>query len=165
MVSLAGKSRRFLVQGIVNSLYQSLQCIEASTAWYLVWYSHVSPLGPFPELYNPGFSAAIALLHNTTRPGNHEKTMKFSSARRARSIRTNIYMASPVNAEALVVRSDKTRQVISSNPTDSEWFTWFVSGCQAGLGEQVKQDLAMPIGVLLKIQDRLEARWCVANRS
>lgn len=52
------------------------------------------PPGPFRADYDCGMRAALGVLMKTQQPGRHEKKMKFSSARKARSIHTNMFKAS-----------------------------------------------------------------------
>lgn len=65
-------------------------------------------------------------------------------------------MASLKGMLAVVMRADKHRQVISGNP---EWFSRFISGCQARVGEHLKQDLAVSVPVMLEIQAQVEGQW------
>lgn len=115
------------------------------------------PLGPFAADYQSGMGAAIGLLRRSQRAGRHEETVKYSSVRKARSVHTNVYQASAKSvAEAMVFRSDKTRMVATSAPTDSAWFVAFMTGYRARVGERRKQDAAISIKVMLKMQEFLE---------
>ena len=51
-------------------------------------------IGPWPAGYDHGHRTAIAVLAKTRRPGRHEKFMKHSSARKARTAATNVWRAS-----------------------------------------------------------------------
>jgi hypothetical protein len=115
------------------------------------------PLGPFAANYQSGIGAAIGLLRKSQRAGRHEDTIKYSSVRKARSVHTNVYQASAVAAaEAIVFRSEKTRMVATSAPTDSAWFMAFMTGYRARVGERRKHDAAISIQVMLKMQEFLE---------
>ena len=52
------------------------------------------PVGPFPRQYDSGIRAAIAVLAKSTRPGRHEKFVKFSTAQKERTVHTNLGMIS-----------------------------------------------------------------------
>jgi hypothetical protein len=66
------------------------------------------PMGPFPPDYDGGVRAAIGVLHRSNIPEKHEEKLKFSSARKARSVHSNMSMASALGgATAQYVRSDK----------------------------------------------------------
>jgi hypothetical protein len=78
------------------------------------------PMGPFPPDYDGGVRAAIGVLHRSNRPEKHEDKLKFSSARNARSVHSNMFMASALGgANAQSVRSDKGHQALTTAPTDT----------------------------------------------
>jgi hypothetical protein len=73
------------------------------------------------------------------RPGRHEDRVKFSAARRARSIHTNVYEASARGHRPMrFVCADTIRSLVSSNPTDSEFYTMFMTGLDSRIGQRVK---------------------------
>jgi hypothetical protein len=89
-------------------------------------------MGPFPTNYDGGVRAAIGITCHTNMPSNHEAKQKYSSARKARSVNTNIYLASGLDGETpQSIRSDKGHQPISNAPTDSEWFNHFMTGLRS----------------------------------
>ena len=121
------------------------------------------PLGPFGIAYESGLRAAIGVLWRSQQPGRHEAKMKFSSARKARALHTDVYNASARGVEgALVWRSDRTRFVATAAPSDSGWFNCFMVGFKARVGERRKQDAAIPIGVMVLKQRLLEDEWSAA---
>jgi hypothetical protein len=63
----------------------------------------------------------------------------------------------------LVMRSDTRRSLLSSNPTDSDWFDCFMKGFEARIGQRTKQDMAISIGVILEMQRANEEQWKVAG--
>jgi hypothetical protein len=67
------------------------------------------PIGPFDRSYDGGMRAAVGVLMKAPQlPGKHEDKVKFSAARRARSIHTNVYNASArSHRQTLFVRADK----------------------------------------------------------
>ena len=118
------------------------------------------PLGPFGPGYESGMRQALGILRRSQRPGRHEPKMKYSSVRKARSLHTDVYNASAQGAEgALVWRSERTRVVATKAPTDTGWFTSFMVGFKARVGERRKQDAAIPIGVMVLKQRLLEDEW------
>ena len=118
------------------------------------------PLGPFGLAYDSGMGAALGILMRSQQPGRHEAKMKFSAARKARSVHTNVYNASAKGVEGtLVWRSEKTHFVATTAPTDTGWFTSFMAGYKARVGERRKQDAALPIGAMVLTQSLLEADW------
>ena len=92
--------------------------------------------GIFPTYYERGLQAALGLLTPSNFPGKHEAKQNNSSARKARSVHANIYMASISGGEtSQVVQSDEGLKVMSSAPTDSKWFTRFMTGLRSRIGE------------------------------
>jgi hypothetical protein len=99
------------------------------------------PRGPFPRSYDGGMRAAIGVLMKARKAGYHEDKIQYSTARRARSIHTNMFKSSALgHTQTLFVRTDKKRSVVSSNPTDSNFFTSFLKGFEARVGQRVKRD-------------------------
>jgi len=118
------------------------------------------PLGPFPLSYDSGLRASIAVLYKSNQPGRHEAKVKFSAARKARGIHTNMFRASAKGyLSTMVLRSDKKRSVLSCNPTDSEFYTAFTKGLEHRIGQRVKRDMAVSIEVMIKFQERAEREW------
>ena len=52
------------------------------------------PIGPFGKAYDSGMRTALGVLFKSQKPGRHEKKRKFSAARKARTIHTNVFKAS-----------------------------------------------------------------------
>ena len=79
------------------------------------------------------------------------------SARKARSVHVNIYMASDYGgASSQVIRIDKGMQVMASSPTESEWFTHFMTDLWSRIGEIRNQDAEISITLMIKMQRLLE---------
>jgi hypothetical protein len=107
--------------------------------------------------------AALGVLWRSQRPGRHEAKMKFSSIRKALALHTDLFGASARGVEgALVWRSERTLFVATESPTDSAWFTRFMAGLKARVGERRKQDAAIPIEVMVAVQQLLEEEWIEA---
>jgi hypothetical protein len=69
-------------------------CKELGIAMY-------GPLGPWPPEFDHGMRTALHILAKSEKTGLHEKVVKFSTARRARSAATNIWGASATAAKEL----------------------------------------------------------------
>ena len=132
------------------------QAIGGQEMGYIVF----EPMGPFGPCYDPGMRAAIGVLMKGQKPGRHEEKIKFSAARRARTVHTNMFKASARGCEcSLYLRTDQKRTVASLNPTDSEFYTLFTKGLQNRVGERVKRDLAVSIEIVIEIQKIAEIEW------
>jgi hypothetical protein len=123
-------------------------------------YLAFEPMGPFARSYDSGMRAAIGVLMKTQRPGRHEEKIKFSAARRARSVHTNMFKASARGCEcSLYLRTDKKRAIASMSPTDSEFYTLFTKGLESRIGQGVKRDMAVSIELMVELQSMAEDDW------
>ena len=121
------------------------------------------PIGPFDGSYDGGLRPALGVLWRSQRPGRHEARMKYSSARRARSVYTNLYRASARGIQGSQVwRSEKHRFVTTDAPSDTEWYDRFATGFRSRVGERRKQDAAISIEIMLEIQRLFENEWQAA---
>ena len=142
------------VHGLVNLFREQVEVGED------FGFNMFHPLGPFNFNYDSGMGAAIGILWRSRKAGLHEPTMKFSSVRKARSLHTDIYNASASHADRVMVwRSERTRFVATTAPTETEWFNRFMTGFKARVGERVKQDAAISIDVMVQLQATLETDW------
>jgi hypothetical protein len=115
------------------------------------------PLGPWPPEFDHGMRTALHILAKSEQTGLHEKVVKFSTARRARSAATNIWGASAIAAkESQTWRIANKRAMSTKGPTDSEWFDRFITGMENRLGNRLRQDLAISIQVMLEMMRRFE---------
>jgi hypothetical protein len=104
--------------------------------------------------------AAIGILYRKNLPGHDEIKQKFSSARKARSVHANMFMASDQGgATSKDIRSDKGQKTLSATQTDTEWFCRFMTGLRSRIGERRRQDAAISIALMVEFQKRLEAKW------
>jgi hypothetical protein len=104
------------------------------------------------------------VLYKSQQPGRHEEKVKFSMARKARSVHLNIYKAPAHGGGShLVMRLDTRRSFLSSNPTDSDWFDCFMKGSEARIGQITKQDMVISIGVMSEMQRVNEEQWKLAG--
>jgi hypothetical protein len=118
------------------------------------------PMGPFMHDYQSGVGPAIGVLARSQQPGRDEEKLKFSSTRKARTVHTNVFAASARGAEgSMTWRSERTRFVATTSPTETTWFNFFMVGVRARMGERPKQDAAISIAVMQRKQELLEQAW------
>jgi hypothetical protein len=92
--------------------------------------------------------------------GRHEAKVKFSAARKARTVHNNMFRSSAQSYELLMyVCTDKRRSIVSKNPTDSEFYTLFTKVLEARVGQRVKRDRALSIEIIVEMQKMSEAEW------
>jgi hypothetical protein len=144
--------------GTVNGLLHLF--LEQVEVGEMFGFDMFDPPGFFSERYASGMKAAVGVLARSQKPGRHEAKLKFSSARKARTVHTDVYQAMARAVEkALVWRSERTRVVATESPTDSAWFNAFMTGFKSRIGERRKQDAAISIHVMLAKQALLEEEW------
>jgi hypothetical protein len=128
------------------NLSESLETIKLGEELGIVM---LGPPGPWPLTVDHGMRAAISFLDKSLKPGLHEAQVKFATARKTRAVFSNNWMRSPVGvAGASFWPSDAKRLVSANLPTDSKWCSRFIKGAKIRMGERLKQDLAISIGVI-----------------
>jgi hypothetical protein len=117
-------------------------------------------LGPFPFEDCFGMKPAVAFLMKSRRGGHHDKDqIKYSSTRKVRSAFSNFYHASKGQMGAMSFTSGRKQQFTSSSVTNGLWYSRFQEGAHCQMGDTVKQDMAISINVMLKLQEIFEADY------
>ncbi len=131
-----------------------------------LWSDHIGvdpqfpALGPFPLQDVFGVTAAVAMLAKSLEPGRYKNHTQFKTMRKLRSAYSNLFHASATSSVSmLTVGSDSAKTFLSSCPSHSLWFERFAKGCLCRMGQEVRQDLAMSIKVLLALLDLVEREW------
>jgi len=119
------------------------------------------PLGPFPVCDSLGLGVAVAMLLKSLEPGRYSpKYQQFETVRKLRAGFSNLYMASSEGASCLrTIGGDKAKHQLTYLPTQSQWFERFSQGCVRRMGQEVRQDWAIPLPVLHGLMDLLEEEW------
>lgn len=121
-------------------------------------------LGPFPHQDVFGVTVAIGMLLKSLQPGRYQSYSQFETMRKLRSAYSNFYHASAQGATAMMTLGrDTAKTFLSTCPTQSLWFERFTQGCLRRMGQEVRQDLAISIKVLLTLLHMLEEEWKVAT--
>ncbi len=118
-------------------------------------------LGPYPDTDVQGVSVAVAMLVKSTKPGRHNREYtQFETLRKLRAAYSNMFHASArSNIDTLTLGRDMAKSFLTTCPTQSSWFERFCSGCVQRMGQEVKQDLAVSIQVILAFQEEMEKEW------
>lgn len=119
------------------------------------------PLGPYPDKDVQGVGVAVAMLVKSMKPGchNHAYT-QFETMRKLCAAYSNMFHASArSNTETLTLGRDVSKSFLTTCPTQYGWFERFSSGCLQRMGQEVKQDLAVSIQLMLAFQTGLESKW------
>jgi hypothetical protein len=114
-------------------------------------------LGPFPFDDCFGMQPAIAFLLKSKRGGQHDpQQIKYSSARKIRSAFSNYFHASKMQVGALSFSGGKGHQFALCSVTNRLWYSRFQDGAHCRMGDVLKQDMAISIGVMVKLQELFE---------
>lgn len=114
-------------------------------------------LGPYPFDDCFGMRPAIAFLLKSRKGGRHDQhQIKYSSARKVRSAFSNYFHASKAQLGALSFSAGKGHHFASCSATNGMWYSRFQDGVHCRMGDVLKQDMAISIGVMLKLQELFE---------
>lgn len=118
-------------------------------------------LGPYPVSDSLGMSVAIAMLMKTLEPGRYNvQYQQFETVRKLRAAFSNVYMASFEGVTSLrTVGGDRAKHHLTHSPTQSLWFERFAQGCIRRMGQDVRQDWAIPLSAMLGLFQVLEEEW------
>jgi hypothetical protein len=123
-------------------------------------------LGPYPMYDVFGITAAVAMLAKSLEPGRYQPHTQFETIRKLRSAYSNLYLASSTGSTSMTVLGRESAKPFLSNcPTNSKWFEKFAKGCLHQMGQEIRQDLAISIKVMLALMGRLEEEWIRVDRS
>jgi hypothetical protein len=119
------------------------------------------PLGPFPVEDSLGMRVAVAMLMKTLEPGRyHSSYQQFETVRKLRAAYSNVYMASREGVLSLrTIGGDRAKHHLTFSPTQSAWFERFSQGCIRRMGQDLRQDWAIPLPAMLGLQQVLEEEW------
>jgi hypothetical protein len=122
---------------------------------------NLPPLGPYPVADSLGRGVAIAMLLNTLEPGRHNpQYQQFEMVRKLRAAYSNVYMASWEGVSSLrTVGGDQIKHHLTHSPTQSLWFERFAQGCIRRMGQDVRQDWAIPLAAMQGLFQVLEEEW------
>jgi len=80
--------------------------------------------------------------------------------RKLRAAYSNLFHASASGSVSMMtIGRDSAKTFLSSCPSHSLWFERFAKGCLRRMGQEVRQDLAMSVKVLLALLDLVEREW------
>jgi len=118
-------------------------------------------LGPYPVGDSVGFRVAIGMLLKSLEHGRfHRDHQQFETIRKLRAGYSNMYMASIEGASSLrTVGGDRVKHFLTTSPTQSTWFERFSAGCLRRMGQEVRQDWAIPLPAMHSLVELLEKEW------
>jgi hypothetical protein len=115
--------------------------------------------GPFPVEDHQGIRVACTVLIRSLDPGKNELNVQFGTARKVRSVFSNLWHASVEGGKNAVIQRDTTKLFESSCPTNGHWFERFMLGMHKRQGDKSSPDLAISIEVMLELMRRFGEAW------
>ncbi len=124
----------------------------------------IPAVGPYPLEDTFGMGAAIAVLDKSMDPGRYEVYVQWATFRKMRSSLTNVGQAGCGGLGDAIGASDKNRTWVTGVDTHKFFFSRFMNGIHRRVGEEVRRDEPVTIGVMKEIQRTLEERWATETR-
>ena len=92
-------------------------------------------LGPWPLGENVGMKTAITLECRAMENGTKGRVMvTYATARKARTVHTNVWSASPCSGAGVSFSSAKSHYFATQSPSQSQWFEHFTKGLHIRTG-------------------------------
>jgi hypothetical protein len=101
------------------------------------------------------------MLIKSLEPGRYSKTyQQLETIRKLRAAFSNLHMSSLEGVNSLrTVGGESAKMSLTLLPTNSLWFEHFAEGCLKRMGQDVRQDWALPLPVLHAVLKLLEVEW------
>jgi hypothetical protein len=116
--------------------------------------------GPYLVEDSFGMAVAIAMVLKSLEPGRYQEHQQFETIRKLRSTYSNLYMSSVPGAYSLrTVGGERAKLFLTASPTQSLWFEQFCTGCLQRMGQEVRQDWAIPLPVMHALMTHLDKEW------
>lgn len=130
----------------------------------ILGFNRVMPeFGPYPLEDTFGMRVACCLTLKGNDGGKNASTLQFGSTRKYRTAFSNFYHSSVSHLKMVMLGKENRKVYLTDCPTDGRWFDRFMQGMGNRLGQQLVQDLAMSVEVLLEVQELLEEDWQLAE--
>lgn len=102
-------------------------------------------------------AVVVGMLLKLLQPGRYRDYCQFETIRKLRSAYSNVLHTSIESAQTLMTLGwDTANSSLTTCPISSMWFERFVKDLLPRMGQEVRQDLAISIPVMLTLQDLLE---------
>jgi hypothetical protein len=108
----------------------------------------IPPMGPYPLEDAFGMGAAVAVLDKSMDRGIYETRVQYATFRKVRSALTNLGQAGFGGLGDVIGAYEKNRTWISSVDTHKFYFQRYMTGIHRRVGEEIRRDEPISIGVL-----------------
>lgn len=123
-------------------------------------YNCLPPIGPWPLGSHLGMAQAITLCCRANEKGTRGRaTVTHETARKARTVHTNLWKVSPWSGLDISFASEKARYHATAAPTHKTFFEHFSRGFRIRTGVSSRQDQAYSLEVIHELLRRFEFEW------
>jgi hypothetical protein len=117
------------------------------------------PMGPFPLKDTFGMKIACVTLMKSLAPGKWEPTVQYATARRMRSVYSNLFHSS-YQGESMSVMAYETQKMFTTLcPTYGYWYQRFNHGIHKRMGDVVRSDFAVTADIMNALLVTLNEEW------
>jgi hypothetical protein len=121
--------------------------------------SAAPPMGPFPLEDTSGMKIACVTLMKSLAPGKWEPTVQCATARRMRSVFSNLFHAS-YQGELMSVMAHETQKMFATPcPTYGHWYQRSNLGTHKQMGDVVRSDFAITADIMNALLATLNEEW------
>jgi hypothetical protein len=110
-------------------------------------------MGPFPLKDIWGMGIAVVTLRRSLDPGKNGDNVQFSTARRLRSVYSNLWGSSVHSMTKGVMAKDTTKTYLTKCPTYCLWFERFIKGMHSHMGDDSRPDAAISVDLMKSLMD------------
>jgi hypothetical protein len=117
------------------------------------------PMGPFPLDDTFGMKIACVTLMKSLAPGKWEATVQYATARRMRTVFSNLFHASNQGESMAVMAYEQQKRFTTPCPTYGYWYQRFNLGLHKRMGDVVRSDLAVTSEIIKALLEVLNEEW------
>jgi hypothetical protein len=117
------------------------------------------PMGLFPLKDTFGMKIACVTLMKSLAPGKWEATVQYATARRMRSVFSNLFHASHQGESMAVMAYEQQKMFTIPCPTYGYWYQRFNLGLHKRMGDVVRSDFAVTSEIIKALLDVLNEEW------
>jgi hypothetical protein len=106
---------------------------------------------------------AVIMCHSLD-PGRTEDTVQFETMRKMKSAMVNLaHTVAGSHSKPAVGGREGKKYTITGDCVFHDWFNRFTRGMHNHMGDKVQQDLGLTADIMVKLMERLELDWEVAE--
>lgn len=124
----------------------------------------IPEMGPFEVRDDFGMRVASLTTERSLDKGTTEANLQHATVRRFRSTFSNMWHASKEGGLDAVAVRDTSKLIQTSCPTFKDWYERFSLGLHKRMGDNVRQDKAVSVKVMLELMSSFDKDWVEMTR-